>query len=174
MSRIGKGEWIFLYIAAGVIDVVQWLAIPTIFGAGADEIADPFIGIIIAGYLQWRGVSMITHLNRLMSLIGAVGLEEFSFSVAPAWMADIWYIHRDVRKETAKIKTLQEQEEFVRAGETRRYVENGIGRIRNEEREPRNEPRYVSDGIGRPRGNIRPTGPALGQVAENEKSSFSA
>ncbi|MDE2040893.1 MAG: hypothetical protein KGI59_00700, partial [Patescibacteria group bacterium] len=98
MSKISTGEWVAVYCIAGIIDIVQWFLIPLV---GADTIADPFIGILFALYFQLRGVSMTRRISRLVSLVGTTALEEFSFSIAPAWIVDVWYIHRSVRQEDA-------------------------------------------------------------------------
>lgn len=100
-SRIGKGEWLLVYIAAGFLDIAQILIDLTGIGIGFNAVADPFIGLIFAGYFQWRGVSMLYHPTRLLSLLGVTALEEVTGSMAPAWILDVWYIHRTVRIEQA-------------------------------------------------------------------------
>lgn len=109
-SRIGKGGWGFLYAAAGAIDISQFLLDFTGIGELVNEFADPAIGILFALYFQIRGVSMISRPSRLASLIGAAVIEEVTFGAAPAWILDVWYIHRTVRQEEASMRAVQERE----------------------------------------------------------------
>lgn len=112
MSKIGKVEWIFVYIIALILDIVQ--IIIDLFGVGVviNEIADPIIGVIFFAYFQFRGVSMIKYPSRILSLLGVAGLEEFTGGLAPAWVVDVWYIHRTVKKEDALAKANENQEEI--------------------------------------------------------------
>ena len=116
-SRIGKTGWIMTYALAGGIDLLQWLLDLTGIGAGVNEVADPFIGIFFIAYFQLRGVSMLSRAGRLASLLGATALEEFSFSIAPAWIADVWYIHQSVRQEDS-------QEEAAAQNQARMTIQN--------------------------------------------------
>lgn len=111
-SRIGKVEWLALYVFAGTIDVVQFFGDLLLTEAAfipelISEVADPFIGTMLGGYLQFRGTDIIHKPKRILSLMGVTGLEELTGGMAPAWVIDIWYIHRDVRNEEAGIKTAQ-------------------------------------------------------------------
>ena len=132
-SKIGKGEWIGLYVFAGIVDVTQWVidfvgallsgvAIGEILLA-LSEMTDPIVGMGLAGYFQIRGVSLITHPSRLISLIGVTGLEAVTGGIAPAWILDVWYIHNTVKKEDAEIKAKKEQEESSQ-NNTRRFKNN--------------------------------------------------
>ncbi len=115
-SKIGKTEWKLLYVITGAVDFIQFVIIELIlvwvFGIGAviNEILDPIVGVLIAGYLQIRGVSLFKHPSRLASLLGMELLEEFTGGVAQAWIIDIWYIHRNVQQEEIGIQAAQEQE----------------------------------------------------------------
>lgn len=142
-SRIGKGEWIALYAVTGTIDLIQFVIDFTGIGEGINEAIDPFIGAVLAGYFQLRGVSMIQRISRLMSLLGVVGLEEVTFGVAPAWIVDVWYIHKTVRQEKAE----QEQGEAAtlnmvnqplnQGGRRGPAAENeGVGPARNQDLHP--------------------------------------
>ena len=114
-SKIGKVEWLLLYIGAGLIDIFQW------FFVVINPVADPIIGVFIAGYFQMlRGVSMITRPSRLASLVGVTAIEEISGGLAPAWIIDIWYIHRSVRQEEAEMQAAQEQALMLQ-NNTRRF-----------------------------------------------------
>jgi hypothetical protein len=99
----GSFEWKILYGVTGTTDVVQW-AIDFIPGVGeaANEIIDPAFGICLALYFQLRGVSIIKDMRRLASLVGGYFAEAFTASVAPAWIIDVWYIHRTVKEEWAE------------------------------------------------------------------------
>ena len=99
MSKIGKFEWLVLYAITGIIDLIQVVISLTGIGIAVNEIADPIIGIILLGYFEIRGVSLITKPARLISLLGILGLETFTGGIAPAWIVDIWYIHSSVKRE---------------------------------------------------------------------------
>ncbi len=126
MSRIGKAEWILLYIAAGAVDAIQWLIDLTGIGIGFNEVADPFIGAFLGIYFQMRGVSMITRMSRLASLLGATALEEFSVSIAPAWIADVWYIHKSVRQEDAELAAEEQAQAQFKNHRIRPLNEDGV------------------------------------------------
>jgi len=122
-STMGTAGWLVLGGIAAAIDVIQFLV--GVFGAAlsvfvvgaalvaANEVADPFIGAAIAGYLQVRGISMITHVNRLLSLLCVGGIDELTGGMASFWVVDIWYIYRTVKKENALIKAAEETQELL-------------------------------------------------------------
>ncbi len=114
-SKIGKGEWLGLYVIMGIIDILQFLGDLLLTEAffipeAGSAVADPFIGVALGGYFQWRGVDMIRQPKRILSLIGVAGLEEISGGIAPAWIVDVWYIQRSVRMEDAQLNAQREQE----------------------------------------------------------------
>jgi hypothetical protein len=110
----GSFEWKILYGVSGITDVVQW-AIDFIPGVGEviNEFADPVLGICLALYFQLRGISIIKDMRRLASLVGGYFAEAFTASVAPAWVIDVWYIHRTVKEEWAaeQASLIEEQED---------------------------------------------------------------
>ena len=102
----GSFEWKILYGVWGTIDLIQILldaGLTEFVGApeAINEIADPFLGMGLGLWFQLRGVSMIQKPSRLLSLIGGDLAEQFSASVAPAWIIDVWYIHKTVKEEWA-------------------------------------------------------------------------
>jgi hypothetical protein len=109
----GSFEWKILYGVTGSIDVIQWILDFTGVGDVASEIADPCIGIALASYLQIRGIPTFNHLKRALSLIGGDLAEQFSVQVLPAWIFDVWYIHRTVKEEWAmqQASLIEEQED---------------------------------------------------------------
>lgn len=152
-SRIGKSGWLSLYVIAGVIDIVQFLIDFTGVGEVVNEIADPIIGVIAAGYFQWRGVSMISHIGRLLSLLGVTALEELTAGAAPGWIVDVWYIHRDVKKEQAEEQAMKEQQEFLQSNTQQPYNDGGVRSPRTQRNEEAPQPAYV-DGIRAPGGGL--------------------
>ena len=113
MSKIGKVEWIFVYIVALLVDIVQILIDLTGIGIAISEAADPFIGAGFLLYFQVRGVSLFRHPSRILSLLGVTGLEAVTGGLAPAWVADVWYIHRTVKSEEKNYKqNLMEEEAY--------------------------------------------------------------
>lgn len=119
MSKIGKFEWIIVYVVAGIIDLAQFLIgifeVPLSAIAiglaliAINEAADPFIGGFAIIYFQIRGISMIKHPNRIISLLGVVAIAEFSGGIASLWIADVWYIRRDVKKDEAQAQSAKEK-----------------------------------------------------------------
>ena len=128
-SKIGKKEWVALYIIAGVTDITQWIIDFTVVGAGVNEAADIYIGATIAAYLHLRGVSLTQHWKRAAALVGGTIAEMATVSVLPAWIFDIWYIHADVRKEEAQIKAQKAQAEMLQNNVRQPLYaeENGVG-----------------------------------------------
>lgn len=114
-SRMGKTEWTGLYIGAALVDVFQWIADLTGVGIVASEAVDPFVAAGIAGYLHVRGVPIISSPSRLGSLFGVTILEEASAGIAPAWVADIWFIHRSVKQADAEEQAAVEQQQFLQS-----------------------------------------------------------
>jgi len=109
-SKIGKGEWKLAYAVTGFIDIAQWVLDFFAVGLIINEFLDPAVGVILAAYFQLRGVSLISQPKRLISLLGSYLGEAFTDSIAPAWIVDIWYIHRTVKQEEAESAAQQEQE----------------------------------------------------------------
>jgi len=114
-SKIKTGEWTILYVIAGIIDLIQFfgdllLTEAAFVPEAGSAIADPFIGLAIGGYLQWRGVDMIKQPKRILSLVGVTGLEELTGGIAPAWIIDIWYIHKTVKMDDAQLEAQRGQE----------------------------------------------------------------
>ena len=134
MSKIGKVEWICVYVIAGIIDIIQWVLVPT----GSDVVLNPIIGGVALGYFQLRGVHLINQPKRIVSLLGSTLLEEFTDSIAPAWIFDVWYIHRTVKQEEAAFKAAQEQEALLQHAAAQTFYYN----------DGRREPRYSVAGTG--------------------------
>lgn len=156
MSKIGKAGWFSLYAVAGFIDFGQFLIGSTGFGAGINELIDPFIGLGFGLWFQIKGVSLFRYPSRIISLLGVTALEGLTFGVAPAWIVDIWYIHQTVKNEESARQKAEAEQNFKQSNTNRRYVENGVGRPRNEESdlEQPQEESYYLDGVGRPRGRV--------------------
>jgi uncharacterized membrane protein YgcG len=100
--KIKKTEWLILYIVMGGLDFIQFFIIECIlvwfFGLGAaiNEVADPIIGAIFAGYLFIRKLDPVTHWKSYASVVGMAGLEEITGGAAQLWILDVWYIRRNV------------------------------------------------------------------------------
>jgi len=121
-------KWKILYVAAGMIDIAQWV-VDLIVGPGevGNEVADPFIGLGFGLFFQLEGVSMVKRISRLLSLVGGYAAEALSASVAPAWIVDVWYIHRTVKEEwAAEQASLAENED--EEGPVNRMVEGRMMR----------------------------------------------
>ncbi len=87
-----KVNWKMLYGVTAFIDSTQILLGLTGVGVIINGILDPLVGISLIIYLEYNGVSVITHPGRLISMLGIAGVEELTGGVAPAWIMDIWYI----------------------------------------------------------------------------------
>ena len=107
MSKISKGEWILLYIISIIIDLIQFIIDFTGVGITVNMILDPIIGALLILYFKIRGVSLTKRISRLVSILGVTSLGIITGGIASFWIVDIWYIHRDVRKEE-KIQKDQE------------------------------------------------------------------
>ncbi|MCL5782260.1 MAG: hypothetical protein M1459_02790 [Patescibacteria group bacterium] len=131
-SKIGKGEWIMLYSASAGIDAFQFAIDFTGIGAAINAFADPVIGVLFLIYFQVRGVSMFSRLSRAASLLGVMGLEEITGGIAPAWIVDVWHIHRTVNKEDAEAEATKVAERQL-ANERYKplYDESGIRQPRD-------------------------------------------
>ena len=147
MSKIGKVEWLFVYLVAGIIDFIQF------FLPGIGLISDFAIGVLFVAYFQFRGVSLIKHHTRLASLLGVGIFETITFGVAPAWIMDIWYIHRTVRKENAKYNKEKSEKELPPGMIEPLYDGNGVRRPRKPENEDIS--RRNVNGIRLPNGGLR-------------------
>jgi hypothetical protein len=125
-------EWKILYVFWGTVDLIQILldaGLTEFVGApeAINEIADPFLGAGMGIYFQLRGISMVQKPSRLLSIIGGDIVEQLSASVAPAWIVDVWYIHRTVKEEwAAEQASLAENEE--EEGPVNRMVEGKMTR----------------------------------------------
>ena len=162
-SKIGKGEWLLLYAVTGIIDLAQFLI--GFFGAwlsafafgliliAINDAADPFIGGALVVYFQLRGVSLIKHPSRLFSLIGVAVLEEGTGGIAPAWIVDIWYIHRTVKKEEAESAAQQEQEATLQSSVNQPLYQNGMRLPESQIPEPSGP--AVVDGVRAPGGGLQ-------------------
>jgi hypothetical protein len=121
-SKIGKKEWWGIFIVMGIIDFVQFVIIELIlvwfFGVGAliNEILDPIVGIVFAGYLYLRGVSVGKYWKSYASIVGMEALEELTGGIAQLWILDVWYIRGNIRQieGTVEEQKMLEQQNSVR------------------------------------------------------------
>ena len=139
-AKLNAGTWILIGGIMGMIDLAQFLI--AFFGiplsaigvgavlVGANEIADPFIGIALLAVCEFLGVSVITNVKRLLSLLGVGVLDEITGGVASFWFLDVWYIYRDAKKEQAA------QTEAETAGSDRREPDKKAPLITGDRREP--------------------------------------
>ncbi len=125
-SKIGKFEWLALYVITGIIDLAQIAVSLTGIGIAFSVAAEPVIGIFLIGYFQMRGVSMIKHPSRLISLLGVAGFEVFTGGNAPAWIADVWIIHKTVRNEEAGVQAEESTNELLMNEIRKPLYKNGI------------------------------------------------
>jgi hypothetical protein len=125
-SKVTKFEWLALYVITGIIDLAQIAVSLTGIGIAFSEAAEPVIGIFLIGYFQLRGVSMIKHPSRLISLLGVAGFEVFTGGIAPAWIVDVWIIHKTVRNEEAGIQTEETTNELLMNEIRKPLYKNGI------------------------------------------------
>ena len=112
-SKIGKKEWIALYVITGLIDVFQILidlflteffAIPE----AVNEVINIVVGAGMLIYFPLRGVSLLKHPSRIASILGMEVLTDITGGAASFWVLDIWYIHKNVKQEEAEEKAKKE------------------------------------------------------------------
>lgn len=149
---MGKIEWVMLYIISGFVDIIQIIISFTGIGIVVSEIGDKIFGVLLFIYFQIRGVSLIKHPTRLLSLLGVAGLETVTGGIAPAWIVDIWYIHSTVRHEE-RIYNDQQNDNFRFTNtENRPLNQNGVRNT--ESNNPENEEVPLNqNGIRQPRRN---------------------
>jgi hypothetical protein len=126
MSKIGKVEWLILYIITGLVDLIQIIIDLTGIGIAISEVGDKFFGVLLVCYFQIRGVSLFKYPSRIISLLGIAGLETITGGIAPAWIADIWYIHRSVKHEEKIFKAQQEETEQYAIATNLPLNQNGV------------------------------------------------
>ncbi len=112
----GKGiKWKLLYAITGIIDAIQLIIDFTGVGILISEILEIIMPFVLIGYLKIIcRVSMITKPIRLLSIVGATGLDAVTGGAAPFWVLDVWYIHNDVKKEDAEYNAAIQQEMMVK------------------------------------------------------------
>jgi hypothetical protein len=152
-SKISKGEWFLIYAIAGIIDIIQFVISFTGVGIAVNEVADPIIGITLLGYFQIRGVSMIKHPSRLLSLLGVAGLEAITGGIAPAWVVDVWYINRTVKAEEAGADSNSEVSALLQNNIRKPLYENGIRNPQSST--PAIPPKLNINGIRPPNGGLK-------------------
>ena len=152
MCRITKGEWLLLYFVAGLIDFLQLLISWTGIGLGISATLDPFIGLLLASYIQFRGFSVIQHPTVLISLLGGTIIDAITGGIAPAWIVDVWIIKKIVDAEQAKYRKSQEQEEFLRSNMQKPLYEGGMRRP--ETKDIRESGPSNVDGVRAPNGGL--------------------
>ena len=118
-SKIGKSEWKLVFFIAGGIDLIEFLTdlFLTEFLAAPEivwTVVDRIIGVAAVAYFELRGVRILANMKRLFSLVGVQGAEFITGGAAPAWIIDVWYIHKTVKDEEAAEQAAQEQQEMLR------------------------------------------------------------
>ncbi len=152
-SKISKGEWAFIFVIAALIDVVQFVIGFLGVGIAINEVADPIIGITLLGYFQIRGVSIIKHPSRLISLLGVAGLEAITGGIAPAWVVDVWYINRTVKAEEAGADSNSEVSALLQNNMRKPLYQNGIRKPQSST--PAIPPKLNINGIRPPNGGLK-------------------
>jgi hypothetical protein len=153
-SKIGKKEWKGAFVVTGTIDVIQWVLDFFVVGLAINEVADPIIGVCLAAYFQFRGVSLISQPKRLASLLGSYLGEAFTDSIAPAWIIDVWYIYGTVKKEEAEHAAQLEQSAMMQGDVRQPLYRDGSRQPVEKDVEPAG-PLNV-DGIRPPGGGLPP------------------
>jgi hypothetical protein len=147
MKKVNKNTWTKLYVAAGIIDIVQLIIDLTGVGVAINTFADPVIGIGFIVYLNHIGVSVFKHPSRFASMVGVGLLENLTGGIAPAWIADIFYIHHSYKKELAQY---EEDEKITQlTSNTRPTMYDGGMRNPESSNTNQNEP-LVNNGYRRP------------------------
>jgi uncharacterized membrane protein len=123
----GRGaKWIILYVFTGLVDLFQIIATLTGVGIFVSEAIEGAMPFFLIGTFQFLfKISMITHPTRLLSIIGATGLDAITGGIAPFWIVDVWYVQSTVKKEDATANAQQEQEELLQNNIRRPLYEDG-------------------------------------------------
>jgi len=155
MSKLGKFDWIFLYSLAIVVDIGQFIIDFTGVGIVISEAVEPIMGIFLIVYLQARKFSVLQKPSVLLSLLGVAGLEVITGGIAPAWIVDIWWIHKADKKDKSYYAEQQGQEElFSNIIRQPLYDSNGVRRpqIQNKNNVP---PKLNISGVRPPKGGLK-------------------
>jgi hypothetical protein len=154
-SKSKSIKWPILYVFTGVVDAVQLAITFTGIGIAVSEVVEVIMPFIIIPALQFTGTSLITRPGRLLSVMGAVGLDAITGGVAPFWIVDIWYIHRDVKKEDAEYLAQQEKEQSFQ-NITRQALNVDGKRMPQSQTSDGTQPPLIKDGVRAPNGGMKP------------------
>lgn len=147
MKKVNPSTWTMLYVITGIIDIAQIIIDFTGIGVGINVYADPIIGIVLIIYLNHIGVKMFQYPSRLFSMLGVGILESFTGGIAPAWIVDIYYIHRSYKKELAEYEKKEKISQLTSNARQTAYSDGKRGPTNSNEQ---SGPLY-SDGYRRPR-----------------------
>jgi len=105
--------WLPLYIIAGAVDLFQVIIDLTGVGVAISEALDICMAFFILAYiifvvgLKFRDAF---RWGRLMSILTSLGADAITAGAAPAWIIDVWYLHRSVRKDDVQLNLPDEFE----------------------------------------------------------------
>lgn len=99
-------KWPILYGISGIVDLAQIIIDFTGVGVIVSEILEVIMPFVIIGFLALFKIPLFTRINRLLSIAAVDFADAITGGAAPFWIVDVWYLHRDVKKEEAE-KTAQ-------------------------------------------------------------------
>ena len=130
-SKIGKKEWVALYVITGIIDIFQKLIdlfFTEFFAApeAVNEVIDVMVGVVMLIYFPIRGVSLLKHPSRIASILCMEVAEDVTGGWVGFWIFDIWYIHKNVKQEEAEERAREEEEMMLMAMGQQALNEDGV------------------------------------------------
>lgn len=152
--RGGNVCWFILYPLTGIIDLVQILVDFTGVGIVVSEALEIITPFLLIGILKLFGVSVFEHPRRIISIVAADLIGVATGGVAPFWILDVYYIHRDVKRkeleaavtDTAYASNMTARQPLHNPGTGTRVAS---GRSSENQRGPLNE-----GGVRPPRGGL--------------------
>ncbi len=148
-------KWPILYVFTGGIDLLQIIITFTGIGIVVSEFIEGAMPFILIPALQFTGTDLISRPSRVLSIVGAVGLDAITGGVAPFWIVDIWYIHSDVKREDAEYRAQQEKEQSLRNVTRQALNVDGTRRPQSDTSNTA-QPPLVKDGVRAPYGGMKP------------------
>ena len=102
-------SWIALYFVAGTIDIAQIILDLTGVGIAVSEALEVATPFILIGLMALFRIPIFSGWKRIASLAFADFADALTGGAAPFWILDVWYIHRDVRREDAGMAVTEGQ-----------------------------------------------------------------